>query len=82
MIVFSSHSIQRNKIRKIPKKRIVETIKNPQEIINSYRGRTIYRRLYRAKILEVVIKPEHDKIVVVTQYYVKEHYENKIRHKN
>lgn len=82
MIEFSKHSKERNKKRKISNKKIVETVRNPDEVKSSYQSRKLYRKQFGDKILEVVIASEHGKIIVVTQYYLENSYENKIRHKN
>ncbi|KKR34100.1 MAG: hypothetical protein UT63_C0006G0018 [Candidatus Gottesmanbacteria bacterium GW2011_GWC2_39_8] len=71
-IVFSDHAKEVNLKRKIQKKQITETIRKPDEIKESFRGREIRRRKYKGKILEVVIIKEEKTITVITQYYLGE----------
>lgn len=71
-IIFSDHANQQNLRRKIPKKYILETIKNPENNIRSFRARRLRQRTYGGKILEVVIKEENETITVITQYWLKE----------
>ncbi|MBM3283596.1 hypothetical protein FJY90_05125 [Candidatus Gottesmanbacteria bacterium] len=47
-------------------------LKNPEETINSFRGRKLKRRKFGHKILEVVTITEGDIIIVITQYYLGE----------
>ena len=72
MIEFSEHAQERNLKRKIPKKWIIETVRNPAEVKNSFRGRKLRRKRFRDKMLEVVTVTEGSKIIVVTQYWLKE----------
>jgi hypothetical protein len=71
VIVFSTHSKEQNKIRKIPVSKIKQTLQKPDKIIESFRGRNLYQKSFGSKMLEVVIKTEDKKIIVITQYYLK-----------
>jgi hypothetical protein len=70
-IIFSGHSKDQNRIRKIPLARVRQTLEKPDKILSSFRGRKLYRKTLGDKILEVVAKIEGEKIVVITQYYLK-----------
>jgi len=70
-IIFSTHSEDQNKIRKIPIARIKQTLQKPEKLIESFRGRNLYQKSFGSKMLEVVAKIEGGKIVVITQYYLK-----------
>lgn len=72
MIEFSDHAKERNLKRKIPKDRIIKTVKEPEEILDSVRGRKLRRREFGDKILEVVTVTEGRKVIIITQYYVGE----------
>jgi len=69
-IVFSEHALDRIKERKIPKLKVFATIKNPQNQVESYRGRILIRRNFGSKILEVIIRVEKECIIVVSAYYL------------
>lgn len=70
-IVFSSHSKEQNKIRKIPVSKIKQTLLNPDKIIKSYRDRKLYQKSFGSKMVEVVVKIEDETLIVITQYYLK-----------
>ncbi|MBI4991382.1 DUF4258 domain-containing protein [Candidatus Gottesmanbacteria bacterium] len=72
MIEFSDHAKERNLKRKIPKNWIIKTVKEPEEILNSFRGRKLRRKKFGDKILEVVTTNGGNKITVITQYYLGE----------
>lgn len=69
-IKFSEHAKVQLKKRRISKKRIFETVRNPQEIIPSYKNRRLRRKLFGGKILQVVTIAEGSKITVVSSYYL------------
>ncbi len=82
MIEFSDHAKKRNLKRKIPKKWILKTAKEPEEIINSFKGRELRRKKFDDKILEVVTVSEGNTIKIITQYYLGGKDESKLRSKN
>ncbi len=82
MIEFSDHAVRRNIKRKIPKKWILETVENPEEIIESFKERKLRRKKFGDKILEVVTITEGNSIKVITQYYLGGKDEIKLRSKN
>ena len=78
-IVFSDHVRLRLKKRRISQKRTLETVRDPQEIIQSYKKRRLRRRFFGGKILQVITITEGSKITVISSYYFKKKYENKLR---
>lgn len=72
VIEFSEHAREQNLRRKIPEKWIIRTVREPEEIKQSFRGRKLRRRRFKDKILEVVTTTEGSKITVITQYWLKE----------
>ena len=70
-IIFSDHALARLKERHISKLQVFVTIKKPQQKLKSYRNRLIFRRLLKAKALEVVAKKDGDVIIVISAYMVK-----------
>ena len=71
-IEFSDHAVEQVKSRKIPRKRIIDTIKKPQKKINSFKNRMLRQRQFGSKILEAVTITEGSKITVITVYYLEE----------
>lgn len=69
-ITLSQHAKDQILIRAIPLKAIEFTIKTPDHIIPSFRGRTLYQKAFGDKILEVVTVEEDKRIVVITVYYL------------
>ena len=70
MIEFSKHAIKQSLKRKIPKKKITETVKHPDKIIPSFRDRLLRQKKFGNRILEVVTITEETKIIIITQYYL------------
>jgi hypothetical protein len=71
-IDFSAHALKQLKLRKIPVKRVEETVKNPERKIESFRTRKLRQRQFGSKILEAVTISEGSKITVVTAYYLED----------
>jgi len=61
---------ERNRKRKIPKNWILKTVKEPEEILDSSRGRKLRRKKFQDKTLEVVTVTEGTKITIISQYYL------------
>ncbi len=70
-IVFSDHAKLQLKKRHISQKLATETVKNPQEIVQSYKNRRLRRKLIGSKMLQVVTTTEGSKITVVSGYYLR-----------
>lgn len=75
-IVFSDHAVFQLKKRRISKKRIIDTIRNPEGIKQSYKNRRLRRKSYGDKILQVVTITEGPRITIVSGYYLRKTYEN------
>jgi len=71
-INFSEHVIEQMKERNISEKVVREVTENPQEVLNSYRGRKLRRRYINDKLLEVVTVTEGSRITIITVYYLEE----------
>ena len=69
-VEFSDHARHQRKKRAIDRIHILDTVKNPDEVINSYRSRKLYRKWIQRKLLEVVTVKERDTIIIVTAYYL------------
>lgn len=69
-IIFSDHAKKQLIERKILRKLVLETVKNPQKEIESYKNRELRQRKFSGKILEVVIITEEDIVIVITQYWL------------
>lgn len=70
-IKFSDHAIFRLKRRRISKRRVLETIKNSQEVKPSYKNRRLRSKLFGDKILQVVTITEGSRITVISVYYLR-----------
>ncbi len=70
-IVFSDHSIERLKQRNITELQVYTTVKSSEDIIKSYRERTVYRRKFGNKILEVITKHEGKDLIIISAYMIK-----------
>jgi len=70
-IKFSEHAIAQIKRRQISKKRILETVNNPEEVIESVKNRRLRRKLYGGKILQAVTVTEGSIITVISGYYLR-----------
>ena len=69
-IKFSQHAKVQLKKRRISQKRIFETVRNPEEMLQSYKKRRLRRRLFGDKILQVVTVTEGSRITVISTYYI------------
>jgi hypothetical protein len=67
-IEFSQHAFDELKNRGIKKRLVIDVLTKPDEIQDSYRGRRLYRKSYSQDMLEVVVKEEDNKLVVITAY--------------
>lgn len=68
----SDHATQQIKRRGLSRELVVAVARKPEEILVSYRGRKLRRRLIGDKILEVVTKTEGSQITIITAYYLEE----------
>jgi hypothetical protein len=70
VIEYSDHAEDGIRKRKISKKLIREAVLEPDEVLDSFRGRKLRRKTFGGKMLEVVTITEGKKTIVVTQYYL------------
>lgn len=70
-IVFSDHSIFQLKKRHISQKLVIEIVKNPEEVITSFKNRRLRRKLVNGKILQAITITEGAKITVISSYYLR-----------
>lgn len=75
-IEFSDHSLKQLKARKIPRSRVLSTIKNPEKKLKSFKNRRLRQKRFGSKILEVVTIAEGPRITIVTAYYLERKDEN------
>lgn len=69
-IIFSDHARDQLTERKILKKHVHETVKNPEKKLKSFRGRELRQKVFDDKILEVVIYQGKEDITIITQYFL------------
>jgi len=62
--------LDRLRARRIFQKKVLAVLKNPDEEKLSYKGRKIVRKKFKEKIMEVVIKKEGSKTLIITAYYL------------
>ena len=68
-IEFSKHALDQLKERpRITWEMVVGTIENPNETLESYKGRRLFRKAFQNEVLEVVTIEESGKIIVITEY--------------
>ena len=72
-IEFSKHALDQLKVRsRITKAMILETLKNSDNISESFRAREVYQKKYDEELLEVVVIKEDNKLIVITQYFLEQ----------
>lgn len=71
-IIFSDHANTQRLERKIPRKYVLETIKNPDNNLKSFKNRRLSQRQFGGRILEVVTIKEEDILTVITEYWLEE----------
>ena len=70
-IIISNHAKERIKSYNLTEKIVIETIKNPDEIVGGYAGTSIAHKLLNKYILRIVYVKENHKIKVITVYPAK-----------
>ncbi len=71
-IEFSEHARIQLRRRNIFEKLILKAVREPDDVLSSFRGRKLRRMKVSDKILEVATKTEGSKITVITAYYLEE----------
>ena len=72
-IEFSNHALDQLRIRsRITKSMVLDCLKNSDEVLQSYRGRELYRKQHGKEFLEVVARKEDNKLIIITQYFLEQ----------
>lgn len=74
--VLSEHAEEQIKERRVFRKHVFETVRNPDSKEESFKNRRLRRKSFGDKMLEVVTITEGPRITVVTAYYLGEKDEN------
>ena len=67
-IKFTKHSLERMRLRNISKEEIIETIENPDKILNDSFGNKIVHKVKKRYLLRVFYHIEGDSKLVLTAY--------------
>ena len=70
-IIISKHAKERIKRYNLTEKAVVESIKNPDEVIEGHSGTLIAHKLLNEHLLRTVYEKEENKIKVITVYPAK-----------
>jgi hypothetical protein len=76
-IILTKHVKIRIKEREIDKETIEEVVINPDEILPGMFGRSMARKNYGGKTLEVVYVKEKNNLIIITAYFITEKGDNK-----
>lgn len=69
-IEFSSHALDQFKHRpRITKHMVLEAVSSPDHIVELYRGRRLYQKIIEVDTLEVAVKEEDNKHIIITEYF-------------
>ena len=68
IIKYYKHAEEQIKWRKISKKEVEMTIKNPVEVVSGRRNRKIAHKVFNDKLLRVIYEEKEDEITVVSAY--------------
>ena len=69
MIIFSDHALAKLSQRNIPKTKVLEALKQPDQIFSSISDRKVAYKKIRKLYLKVVFIKEDLNIIVITQYW-------------
>lgn len=68
MIIFTQHAILKLKHRYIPKELVIDAVKHPDQMMQSYRDRKIVYKKLKKIYLKVIFRKEKENIIVITQH--------------
>lgn len=68
-IFFSAHSLEKIGQRNLSRQKIIETVKNPNFILDSYDDRLIAIRNYGQLDLRVIYQIENSAAIIITAYW-------------
>ncbi len=67
-VTFIPHALDRMKKRGITEKMVLETLKDPEKVVEGYGGRKIAQKMLDDKLLRVIYEEKEDKLEVITAY--------------
>ena len=70
--IYTKHANLRIEQRNLSKAQIEQTVKNPDKILPSFRGRSLVQKDFSGKKLEVVYKKQNDTVIIITAYRLTE----------
>ena len=70
-IIISKHAKERIKTYNLTEKAVIESIKNPDEVIKGHSGTLIAHKFINEHLLRIVYEKEENKIKVITVYPAK-----------
>lgn len=70
-IEFSKHALDQLKVRsRITKRMVLDAVKDPGKVTQSYRNRMLYQKSYNAETLEIAAIQEDNKLIIITAYFL------------
>ena len=69
MIVFTQHAILKLKHRSIRKEFVIQTLKKPDRIIDSYKDRKTAFKKFKKIYMKVIFRNEKNNIIIITQHW-------------
>ena len=70
-IKYTSHAMERMKLRQITDKMVEETIFNPEKISEGYSNRKLAYRTYKEGLLKIVYTEKQNEIIVISTIWEK-----------
>lgn len=67
-VIFIPHALDRMKKRGITEKMVLQTLKDPEKVVESYRGRKATQKMFNDKLLGVIYEEEENCLKVITAY--------------
>ena len=72
-IEFSNHALDQLKVRsRITRRMVLDAVQHPDNVIESYRDRRVYQKVYGKETLEIVAIWEHNILIIITEYFLEE----------
>ena len=70
MIIFTAHALQRMHERKVSRRQVAATVKEPDLVETEEDGVRLFKRKFNTHILEVVAETAKAKIIIMTVYWI------------
>lgn len=67
-LIFIPHALDRMKKRGITEKMVLETLKDPEKVVEGYRDRKVAQKMFDDKLLRVIYEEKENGIEVITAY--------------